>query len=129
MQTLMIFWLPIALSAAAVWIASAVAWMFIGHHKGDHKNLPDEKAFEAALKGLNIPAGNYGFPGCDGRDKMKDPEFQKRWKEGPNGMLNIWGSVSMGRNMALTFLVYLVVSYGIAYLAGSCGLRHGEPMR
>ena len=126
MSTLTIFWLPILLSAVAVWIASAVAWMFVGHHKGDHIELPDENAFVAAIKSLGIAPGNYGFPNCKDRAKMKDPEFKKKWEQGPMGMLSIWRLGSMGRSMALTFVVYLVISYVIAYLLGSSGLRHGE---
>lgn len=126
MHTLTAFWLPILLSAAAVWIASAVAWMALPHHKGDHKKLPNEDAFSAYVKSAGIPAGNYGFPHCGGHSKMKDPAFQKRWTDGPNGFLSVWGQISMGRNMVLTFLVYLVGGYVLAYLADSSGLRHGE---
>ena len=108
-------WLPIILSAAAVWIASALCWMALPHHKKDHIALPNEDAFSASLRAMNIPPGNYIFPNCSGRSH-KDPAFQERWKQGPNGLLGIWREVNMGRNMILTFLVYLVISIFIAYL-------------
>jgi hypothetical protein len=116
-------WLPILISAAAVWIASFLVWSVLPLHKNDFKSLPDEPAFTAALRGLNIPAGNYGFPDCKGSNR-KDPEFVKRWKEGPSGMLNIWPPISMGRNMVLTFVVYLVMSLLVAYI-GSLALARG----
>ncbi|MCC6950066.1 MAG: hypothetical protein IT433_01330 [Phycisphaerales bacterium] len=33
-------WLPLLLSGVFVWIASAVAWMAIGHHKQDRDAVP-----------------------------------------------------------------------------------------
>ncbi len=121
-------WLPIVLSAAAVWIASAIVWMALPHHKDDHRKLPDEGAFAGALRSLNIPPGNYGFPYCGGHAQRNDPEFQKKWKEGPVGMLSLWPpNPSMGKNMVLTFVLYLVVSALIAYL-GWAVLPHGGLM-
>jgi hypothetical protein len=108
-------WLPIIVSAAAVWVASALAWMLSPHHKKDFKSVPDETAFAAAIRSLGIAPGSYGFPRCD-HAKMKDPEFKKKWEEGPVGTLNVWGKVSMGKNMLATFLVYLIVSGLIGYL-------------
>jgi hypothetical protein len=125
MDMLSHLWLPILVSAAAVWIASAIAWMALPHHRNDFKQLPDENAFSAAIRGLGLAPGNYGFPRCD-HGKMKDPAFQKRWEEGPNGTISVWGKVSMGKNMFATFLVYLVVSILIAYLAAAIPLKPGD---
>lgn len=115
MEFLTHLWLPILASAAAVWIASAIAWMAVGHHKKDWKGLPNEDAFLDYVRSSGIPPGNYGFPhfagGCN------TPEAKAKWERGPLGLLNVWGKMSMGRNMVLTFIVYLVVSAVIAYLA------------
>lgn len=119
MEFLTHLWLPILLSSAAVWIASAIIWMALPHHKNDWDALPDEKGFFEALDSLAIPPGNYGFPDCKDHARMKDPEVKRRWEAGQAGMIRIWGKVSMGRNMLLTFLVYLVVSSVIAYLGWS----------
>src|SRR5215471_18048210 len=108
-------WLPILLSAAAVWIASAVIWMFLPHHKDDFDKLPDEEGFIGSLRNFSLAPGNYGFPYCGDKSKMNDPEFKKKWEEGPLGLLNVWPKPNMARNMVLTFLVYLVVSSLIAY--------------
>lgn len=126
MDLLAQLWLPILLSAAAVWIASAIIWMALPHHTGDFKGLPDEAAFTDALRRLGIRPGNYGFPHCGSRAQSKDPEFEKRWKEGPVGHISVWGQMNMGRNMVLTFLVYLVVSFFIAYLTAEA-LARGAP--
>jgi hypothetical protein len=112
-------WLPILASAAAVWIAAALAWMALPHHRKDHKSLPDEKAFTDAIRSMGIQPGSYVFPQWPSGEQKKDPEFTKRWEEGPTGMLSVWPKANMGRNMALTFLVYLAVSFFIGYIAAA----------
>lgn len=117
MEFITALWMPIVLSAVGVWIASAVGWMVLGHHSKDWIGLPNEEGFVAALRGLNLPPGNYGFPYAEDCKKAnKDPEFQKKWKTGPVGLLQVWKpDISMGKCMALTFIVYLVIGVFIAY--------------
>ena len=43
MAFLTALWLPIVLSSIALFIASAVAWMFMPHHKGDFDKLEIEE--------------------------------------------------------------------------------------
>ena len=62
MLTLTDLWLPTIVSAAAVWIASAIAWMAMPHHKGDFKALPNENALMDAVRAQNVAPGVYGFP-------------------------------------------------------------------
>lgn len=66
MKLLLPLWLPILLSAAAVWIVAAV-WMALPHHKQDFIGLPDEDGFMDYLRKSGIKPGNYGFP--DARDR------------------------------------------------------------
>ena len=49
MVTIGALWLPILLSAIAVWVASAIIWMAMPHHKSDWRKLPDEGAARRAL--------------------------------------------------------------------------------
>src|ERR1043165_2194146 len=107
MQFLNDLWLPILLSAVAVWIASAVIWMALPHHKKDFDKLPDEAGFIATLKSLNLPPGNYGYPYFGDKASCNTPEAKKAFQEGPIGVLNNWKpGMGMGKNMVLTFLVY-----------------------
>lgn len=126
MELLAQLWLPILLSAAAIWIASAVIWMVMPHHKNDFQKVPNEDALISALKSLNLPTGSYHFPHCGTHKESRDPEFQRKWKEGPAGMLNIMKCDGMGKNMILTFLVQLVANTCIAYLA-TFSLDRGIP--
>ena len=125
MEMLLSLWLPILVSAVVVWIASAMAWMVLPHHGNDWKGLPDEAGFFEALRALKIGPGQYGFPHVADRKQRNDPEFAKRCEAGPKGVLNVWPEkISMGRNMVLSFLFYLVVGVFVAYL-GSIALPRG----
>jgi len=112
-------WLPIVASAAAVWIASSLAWMVVGHHKRDWKEVPHEDEFISTVKRLGIPPGSYGYPEfrrCDGLSKDEKKAKLEQMLLSPMGLLRVWGPISMGRNMLLTLLVFLVVSLLIGYL-------------
>lgn len=117
MELLLPLWLPILLSAAAVWIISAVVWMALPHHKGDFIGLPDEDGFMEYLRTSGIKPGNYGFPDVRDHARMKSEKVQKAWEHGPVGHLSLWRTpLTMGDKMVATFIVYLVVSALIGYL-------------
>lgn len=112
-------WLPILVSAVAVWVAGAVIWMALPHHKKDMAELPNPKEVIEQIRAMGLPPGNYAFPGggC-GKEAMKDPEVQRCWKEGPLGILSLWKTPpKMGPSMIGTFCVNLAVSITIGYLA------------
>ncbi len=117
MVSLLSLWLPILVSAAVIFVASFLAWMVLPHHKADFKKLPDEDKLAAAIAGAE-PA-QYMFPFCAGSAEMRDPEFQSRWNKGPHGLLVLRaGPPSMGMNMAITFLFYILVGIFVGYLTG-----------
>lgn len=117
MDFLHVLWLPIVLSAAAVWMLALVVWMMLPHHKQDFVGLPDEDGFMEYLRKSKIPPGNYGFPDARTRVAMQSDKVQQAWKDGPVGHLSVWKTpLTMGDKMIGTFLVYLVVSVLIAYL-------------
>jgi hypothetical protein len=129
MEFLTHLWLPILASAAAVWIASALAWMLVGHHKNDWKEVPNEQEFIDTIKRMGIPPGSYGFPEfrkCQGMDKQQKQAKWEEMQKNPMGLLRVWGKINMGRSMLLSFLVFLVVSVLVGYL-GWMTLPHGGP--
>jgi hypothetical protein len=120
-------WLPIVASAAAVWIASFLAWMLVGHHKKDWKEVPNEQEFIETIKRMGVPPGSYGFPEfrqCEGLSKEEKKAKWEEMQKSPMGLLRVWGPISMGKNLVLTLLVYLAVSVLVAYL-GWNALPHG----
>jgi hypothetical protein len=127
MEPLLRLWLPILLSAIAVWIASAVVWMALPHHKNDFVALPDEDGFMDFVRKSGIPPGNYGFPDFRDRESMNSPKTQKALEEGPVGHLSVWKTpLTMAGRMVATFFVYLVVSILIGYLT-SVAVPGGAP--
>lgn len=121
-------WLPIVVAGVGVWVASALAWMAIGHHKKDRDTIPREQEFMDTITRLNLGPGNYGFPDFCQHDALPRKErmeaLKKLYDRHPQGTLRVWAPVNMGVNMFLTFLFYLVTSTVIAYLAWAT-LPHG----
>lgn len=116
MEFIVQLWLAIVASAAAAWFWSFLSWAAIGLHANDFSKLPEEERTMDALRGLNIPIGHYTFPFARGKES-RSPEFMAKWKAGPAGSLHIWNPViSMPRNMLLSFLVNLAVSFLMAYV-------------
>lgn len=118
---LLYLWLPILLSAIAIWFISTIGTMALPHHKHDWINLPDppagEDAFMDDLLKRGITPGNYLFPDLRGREAIKSPKVEKALKQGPVGHLSIWKTpVTMGDKMLGAFIVHLIVAILIAYL-------------
>jgi hypothetical protein len=109
--------LPIALSAVALFFASFVSWMVVQLHKKDWQKLPAEDDFMASAGKFQLPEGSYMFPMAASTAEMQTPEFQKKFDAGPRGILTILPRTNMGRNLGLTFLTFLAVSFAIGYLA------------
>lgn len=109
-------WLPILVSAALVWIASAIVWMVMPWHKTDFKPTSDEEGARAALKGL--APGNYMLPFCQGPADFKDPELQRKLAEGPQAFITVVpnGMPQMGGKLVKTLVFYFVVSVFCAHI-------------
>jgi hypothetical protein len=117
MELLIPLWLPILLSAAAIWVISIIASMALPHHKKDFIGLPDEDGFMDYIRRSGIKPGNYLFPDFRDREAMNSEKVQKALKEGPVGHLSVWQPpLTMAGKLVATFIVYLVVSILIAYL-------------
>lgn len=118
MDTILSLWLPILVSAVLVFFASFVTWALLPFHGAEYKAIPDEEFFQDALAQRNVASGEYMVPfaGCKS-ERMKDPAFLERMKTHPMAHVRVWrGMPNMGRNMALTFVVMLIVSALVAYL-------------
>ncbi len=119
MVTIGALWLAILLSGVLVWIASFLVWVVLPHHKSDFKALPDEDAARKALTPQDLAPGQYNIPHCVSQAELKKPEMQKKFEEGPAGFFTVVpkGLPAMGKNMALSFVYYLVIGFLVAYVA------------
>jgi hypothetical protein len=114
---LLSLWLPIVLSAVALFFASFLSWMVLQLHKQDWKKLEHEDEFLAAAGKCNLTEGSYMFPGCKSQADMQSDEYKRKYEAGPRGVMTILPKVNMGQNLGLTFAYFLVVSALLGYLA------------
>lgn len=118
-------WLPIILAGVALFVVSFLAWMVLGLHKQDWLKIAQEDDFMRAVAECGLERGtSYMFPMCGSREEMKSEAFQRKMQAGPRGIVTVFAHNSMGQNLALTFVYYLVASFCLAYLA-TIGLSAG----
>ncbi len=109
--------LPIVLSAVALFFASFLSWMVFPFHKGDWRKLDREDDFLRGARDCGLQPGSYMFPGCNSKQEMSSPEYKAKMEAGPSGIMTVFGKMNMGRNLGLTFVYFLVVSFCLAYLS------------
>ena len=131
MVTLSMLWLPILVSAVAVFVASNVLWMALPFwHSGDYSRLLDEKP---VLDGLSsAKSGQYLVPRVDWR-KMT-PEQREEMQTQPTAYMLVRNPAkfAFGNALVLYFLYGLVVAIFVAYLTGRTrgpGAEHLEVFR
>ncbi len=112
-------WLPVLVAAAAVWIASAIVWMALPHHKKDFSKLPNEDGVADALRKLALKPGQYMLPYMPDMKDCKSPAAVKRFEDGPIALLRVQknGVPTMGASLTLYFLYCFLVSFVTAYVA------------
>ena len=112
-------WLPILLSAAAVFILSSIVHMFMPWHKSDYRSVPNEDDVMDRMRSFAIPPGDYMMPRPASAEQMKSPEYLEKRKRGPVAILTILpsGIPSMLPSLAQWFLYSLVISLFSAYVA------------
>ncbi|HEX2253991.1 MAG TPA: hypothetical protein VHQ65_12045 [Thermoanaerobaculia bacterium] len=112
-------WLPVVVSAVAVWLASALLHMVLKYHRADYRRLPDEAAVAAALgKGSPAP-GVYTMPYCVDPAQMKDPAVVASYERGPVAMITVLrnGPPKMGKTLLQWLAFCLLASFTAAYVA------------
>ena len=111
-------WMPILVSAALSWVAAALIWTVLPHHRKDFGKVPNEEAARSALKGLE--PGQYNVPHCATRADAETPEGRAKFEEGPNAFITVLprGVPAMGRNMVLMFIFNVFIGVMVAYVAG-----------
>jgi hypothetical protein len=112
-------WLPVVVSAVAVWLVSAILHMVFKYHKADYKPLSEEAAVAQALRAAGPAPGIYPVPYCPDPSQMKDPAIRKRYEDGPVAMITVMpnGVPAMPKYLGLWFLVCFLVSLVTAYVA------------
>ncbi len=120
MVPLTALWLPILLAAVIVFVGSSILHMVLRYHRQDYRQLPQEEAVLAAIRGAGAVRGVYMFPFASGPGDLKKPEMQEKFRQGPVGTLTLLanGPINMGRNLGLWFGYCLLISFFDAYVTG-----------
>ena len=120
MVSLTQLWVPIILSAVIVFLASSLIHMVFKWHHADYRQLPDEEALRAALLQAPAAPGQYVIPYCGDMKAMGAPEMQKKYADGPVGLLVLKapGAPGMGSALGGWFVFNAVISFFVAYVAG-----------
>lgn len=120
--------LPVVLSAVLVFISSSLIHMVLKWHNRDYGKLSNEDEVRAAINRGSPAPGQYIMPWAMGPEQCKEPEFQKKFAEGPIATvyLKATGMPKMGPMLGQWFVLNLVISFFVAYLA-SRTLPAGTP--
>jgi len=112
-------WLPVVVSAVAVWLVSAVLHMVLKYHRADYKQLSDEEGIGHTLRKAASAPGVYVIPYCADMSQMKDPAMLKKYEEGPIALITVMrnGVPKMGKNLVQWFLFCFLVSFVTGYVA------------
>lgn len=117
-------WLPIVLSAVAVFVVSSLVHMLldmvVGWHKHDFRPLPNQDAVMDALRPFGIAPGDYVLPRPGDMKDMRTPEFKEKINKGPKVVMTVLppGMYGVGRSLGLWFVYLLVVNTFAAYVTG-----------
>lgn len=119
MVSLTSLWLPILLSAVAVFFISFITHMVLGYHQADYGKLPQEDNVMDALRKFDIPPGDYMMPNGGSTKAMKDPVFIEKFKKGPVALMTVMpaGQWSMGKSLVQWFIYCVIVGIFAAYIA------------
>jgi hypothetical protein len=114
-------WMPILVSAVAVFIVSSIIHMALPWHRDEYPQLPDEDGVMDALRPMKIPPGDYMVPRAGGMKEYGSPAFAEKLAEGPVMVLTVLpnGPMNMSRSLGMWFVYALVVSVLAAYLTGA----------
>lgn len=111
--------LPIVLSTVVVFIASALTHMVLPYHRSDFQRVPSEDQLLDDLRRASLAPGEYTLPHASTTKEMSTPAYVEKRERGPVALLKILpsGPVSLGKPLALWFLLSLIVSWTAGYVA------------
>src|SRR2546427_2402197 len=121
MTALTALWLPILVSAVAVFVISSIIHMTPLWHKTDYPRFPNEDRVLDALRPIGIPPGDYLMPRPANPAEMRSPEFKEKMKRGPAVLLTgmpPWTG-SLASNLSQWFVYCVLVSVFVAFITGS----------
>lgn len=119
MVSLTALWLAIVISAIIVFMVSSVIYTVLGYHGNDFTKLPAEDQVMTALRGFQIPPGDYAMPYATGMQEQKTREYIEKRNRGPVAFLTVLpSSLGMVKSMVLWFCYTLLCGILTGYITG-----------
>jgi hypothetical protein len=118
MEFLAVLWLPILLSAVAVFVVSSLFHMVIPIHKGDTLGMSNQEAVLDAMRAGDLRPGEYMFPFCAEMKDMASDDFRAKLARGPVGFMTVMpnGPMKFGASLVQWFVYSLVIGVLVAYV-------------
>ena len=112
-------WIPVLVSAVAVFVISSILHMALKYHGADYKALPNEDAVREALGKGSLPPGLYQLPYCASAKEMQDPAHKAKYEKGPVAVITVIrnGVPAMPKYLAQWFMFAMFVSFTASYVA------------
>jgi len=112
-------WIPVLVSAVAVFAISSILHMALKYHRADYKALPNEEAVREALGKGSVAPGLYMVPYCMDGKAMQDPAHKAKYEKGPVAVVTVIrnGLPNMPKYLAQWFVFSVLVSFVAAYVA------------
>ena len=114
-------WMPILVTAVAVFVASSLIHMVFKWHNSDYKKLANEDAVRDAIRAGAPAPGQYVVPHCADMKDMQNESMRQKFIDGPIGMLTLRknGPPSIGGSLVQWFIYVLAVTS----IAGAMAMR------
>jgi hypothetical protein len=131
-----VMWLRILLAGIVggvlIFFMGAFNHMVLGLQGRTLQNVPESESFVELVKSKSLKPGLYVFPdmptGPDGSDKAKYEEANRRYKEGPAGMLliaptgqDMMGGETLGKELATNVIAALFASWIVSLISAEVG--------
>lgn len=115
------FCLPLVVAAVLVFVASSLIHMVIKWHNSEYLRLGNEDEVRDAIRKASPAPGQYVIPYCAGMKDAGSPEMQRKFSEGPVGMLVLRpnGMPKIGVNLSQWFALNLLVAAIAAHIAAT----------
>ena len=112
-------WIPVLVSAVAVFVISSILHMALKYHSADYKALPNEDAVREALGKGSLAPGLYQLPHCTDMKSMQDAAHKAKYEKGPVAVITVIpnGVPAMPKYLAQWFMFSVFVSFVVAYVA------------
>ena len=121
MNSISQLWMPVLATAVFIFIASSLIHMVFKWHNADYKKLANEDDVRAAIRVGSPAPGQYILPYCADMKDMQAEAMQKKYVEGPIGIITL--RKACPPSMAMPLSLWFLYTIAIAAFAGCLAMQ------